>query len=153
MQHSFLMHTLTCVTLGVALTGCASFGTGKPAPLKTIAIPCQVPMTVYETTTRAALVKAGFTLVQDPDNTEEVEASRSAVYTSTGEGLQMNGPYRWDSKYAGGVVTVTVQTVHVNPDGSVYPSASHDENAQPSDRRHFISVIRALREVCKAPAP
>lgn len=138
------------IVSGLAITiGCATIFGGASAPLKVISIPCRVPITTYETKTREALVKAGFTLTPDPSQPSEIEASRPAIYTGVGEGLQMNGPYRWDSRYSNNVISVTVQTVHVNPDGSVYPAVSHDENAAPSDRRHFLPVIQALREMCR----
>ena len=131
--------------------GCASMSRGTPAPLKTISIPCTAPFAQYETRTKELLAKQGFTLVPEPEHGDEIEAGRPAVYTGAGEGLQMNGPYRWDSRYQGGTITITIQTVHVNPDNSVYPSASHDERSSPSDRHYFMPIVATLQQSCARP--
>jgi hypothetical protein len=151
---TFTRLTLSRLSHGGALmlcVGCASLSRGTPAPLKTITIPCTAPFAHYEVRTKEGLAKQGFTLVPEPANGDEIEAGRAAVYTGTGEGLQMNGPYRWDSRYRGGIITITFQTVHVNPDDSVYPSASHDEQSSPSDRRYFMPIVAALQQLCARP--
>lgn len=137
--------------LAVGVAGCQSAMRRSPAPLKTISIACTAPFAQVDARTKEALVKSGYTLVPDPENGDEIDASRPAVYAGMGEGLQMNGPYRWDSRYRNGVITITVQTVGVNPDGSVYPSLSHDEKSSPSDRRYFMPVVQALQQLCARP--
>jgi len=146
--------TLSRLSLCGALSfcmGCASMSRGTPAPLKTIIIPCTAPFAQYEARTKEGLAKQGFTLVPEPANGDEIEAGRAAVYTGTGEGLQMNGPYRWDSRYQGGNITITFQTVHVNPDDTVYPSASHDAQSPPADRRYFMPIVAVLQQLCARP--
>ncbi|MCU0636244.1 MAG: hypothetical protein MUE41_15360 [Gemmatimonadaceae bacterium] len=136
------------VMIAVLLGGCAATARRAPAPPKTITVRCTVPFAQYEARTKDALARAGYTLVPEPEHGDEIEASRAAVYTGMGEGLQMNGPYRWDSRYQNGVISITVQTVAVNPDGSVYPSASHDERSPASDRKYFMPVVSALQQLC-----
>jgi hypothetical protein len=40
------------------------------------------------------------------------------------------------------------ETVGINPDGTVYPKANHDERLSPSDRRRCMPIIVALLQCC-----
>lgn len=135
-------------TLSILGYGCTTWRRERPAAKRAVQIACTVPVSAYVAQTTAALAQAGFTVSPNAPTSGLIEAARAAVYTGAGEGIEMNGPYRWTSQYANSVVAVSVQTVRVNPDGSVYTSATHDENSAPADRRHFLPVIQSLRQLC-----
>lgn len=139
---------IACLPVFGLFAGCHDVRPARGVAPKPITFSCAAPRDAYEGRVTEALVGAGFLVVPEGESSGLVEASRTAVYRGAGDGLQMQGPYRWESRYTDHTISITVQTVHVGPGRVVYPSANLDESAPPSDRQHFMPIVRALRDLC-----